>query len=236
MKSPIDTVKGWIVDIDERGLVTIKAHYDDWRTLTKRQYKEVIVQMVDSRPLSDKQRKTCYMLLRAIAEWSGMELEPVKHEMKVKFLKEDLGVSEDMMFSLSDAPMSLVCAFQKFLISFILGWDVPCNIPLLDFVDDIGSYIYACLENKKCCICGQPCDLHHVDHVGTGRNREEIIHEGMEVLPLCRGHHSIDHTIGEQTFKEKYHIPHGVVLDKYLCEIYNLNSEEDSDGFNNSIT
>ena len=63
---------------------------------------------------------------------------------------------------------------------FILDWDIPCDVRLLDFVDDVGAYLYACLVNKKCCICGKPADLHHVDHVGAGRDREDIVHEGLE--------------------------------------------------------
>ena len=64
MKSPIDIVRGRIVDIDKHGIVTIKARYDDWPMLLKREYKECNIQMIDSRPLSDKQRRTCYKLSR----------------------------------------------------------------------------------------------------------------------------------------------------------------------------
>ena len=64
MKSPIDIVRGRIVDIDKHGIVTIKARYDDWPMLLKREYKECNIQMIDSRPLSDKQRRTCYKLIR----------------------------------------------------------------------------------------------------------------------------------------------------------------------------
>lgn len=228
MKSPIDTIKGRIVDIDERGVMTIKATYPDWYTLTKREYSECLIQMIDGRPLSDKQRRACYALIREIAEYTGMGLDPTKEYMKLKFLTEDLQQTADKIFSLSNAPMSLVCAFQRFLVRFILDWDIPCSFPLLDFVDDVSDYIYACLLNKKCCICGQPADLHHVDHVGAGRDREEIIHEGMEALPVCRGHHTIAHTIGEKAFKEKYHIPHGIILDKNLCKIYGLKAKKEA--------
>lgn len=228
MKSPIDTIKGRIVDIDERGVMTIKATYPDWYTLTKREYSECLIQMIDGRPLSDKQRRACYALIREIAEYTGMGLDPTKEYMKLKFLTEDLQQTADKIFSLSNAPMSLVCAFQRFLVRFILDWDIPCSFPLLDFVDDVSDYIYACLLNKKCCICGQPADLHHVDHVGAGRDREEIIHEGMEALPVCRGHHTIAHTVGEKAFKEKYHIPHGIILDKNLCKVYNLKAKKEA--------
>ncbi len=228
MKSPVDTIKGRIVDIDERGVMTIKATYPDWYTLTKREYSECLIQMIDGRPLSNKQRKSCYALIREIANYTGMGLDPTKEYMKLKFLTEDLQETADKIFSLSNAPMSLVCAFQRFLVRFILDWDIPCSFPLLDFVDDVSDYLYACLLNKKCCICGQPADLHHVDHVGAGREREEIIHEGMEALPVCRGHHTIAHTIGEKAFKEKYHIPNGIILDKALCKIYGLKANKEA--------
>lgn len=228
MKTPIDTVKGRIIDVDENGVMTIKARYDDWHTLTKRQYSECLIQMIDGRPLSDKQRKACYALIRAISDYTGMGLDPTKEWMKIKFLTEDLEQTADKIFSLSNAPMSLVCAFQRFLVRFLVDWDIPCNFPLLDFVDDVNDYLYACLLNKKCCICGQPADLHHVDHVGAGRDRGEIIHEGMEALPICRGHHKIVHSIGEKAFKEKYHIPHGIILDKTICRVYGLKTKRGS--------
>lgn len=227
MKSPIDVVKGRIVEYDpEREELTIKARYSDWFAMTKRQYSECNIQLIDGRPLSDKQRKTCYALIRAISDYTGMGLDPTKEYMKIKFLTEDLEQTADQIFSLSNAPMSLVCAFQRFLVHFILDWDIPRNIPLLEFVDDKQDYIYACVVTKKCCICGRPADLHHEDAVGAGRNRDQIVHEGMEVLPLCRNHHSERHTIGDKTFKEKYHIERGVKADKAICKLYGLKKKE----------
>lgn len=142
MKSPIDIVRGRIVDIDKHGIVTIKARYDDWPMLLKREYKECNIQMIDSRPLSDKQRRTCYKLIREISNYTGMGLDPTKEYMKLKFIAEDLQETADQMFSLSNAPMSLVCAFQRFLVRFILDWDIPCSFSLLDFVDDVQDYDY----------------------------------------------------------------------------------------------
>lgn len=229
MKSPIDVIKGRIVDVDEHGRMTIEAYYDDWPTLIRREYKNCNIQLIDGRPISDKQRRTCYALLKDIANFTGMGLDPTKEYMKIKFLTEDLQETADQMFSLSNAPMSLVCAFQRFLVRFLLDWDIPCSIPLLDFVDDVQDYLYACLVAKKCCICGKPTDLHHVDHVGTGRDREDIIHEGMMVQPLCREHHTEVHTIGQLSFNEKHHISGGVVLDRKLCRLYGLKAKEEQE-------
>lgn len=223
MRPPIDTVKGRIVGYDERrGEVLIRAPYDDWYAMTKRDYKTCLVQLVDSRPLSDKQRKLCYALLREIAEFTGQGLDPTKEWMKLKFLSEDLEQTADRIFSLSNAPMSLVCAFQRYLIHFILDWDIPCRFPLLEHADDVQDYIYHCLIVKKCAVCGAPADLHHTDRVGMGRDRTDIIHEGMEVLPLCREHHQEAHTMPDADFFAKYHIPGGIALDRTLCRLYGL--------------
>ena len=227
MKTPIDTVKGVITDIDERtGTVTIQAHYDDWFTLTKRQYRECLVQLVDARTLSGKQRDMCYALLREISDYTGMGADSTKEYMKLKFLAEDLGETADKIFSLSNAPVSLVCAFQRFLIHFILDWDIPCRFSLLDYVDDVGDYIYYCLMTKKCCVCGGPADLHHVDRVGMGRDRHDICHEGLEALPVCRGHHQEAHTMADADFFKRYHLPGGIVLDKTLCRIWKLKARK----------
>lgn len=223
MKSPMETVRGRIVGYDERRQeLLIRAPYDDWLTMTRRDYKEVLVQPIDSRPLSDKQRRMVYALLREISDYTGQGADATKEWMKIKFLSDDMEQTADKIFSLSSAPMSLVCAFQRYLIRFILEWDIPCSFPLLEYVDDVQDYIYSCLVTKKCCICGAPTDLHHVQRVGMGRDRMDIIHEGMEVLPLCREHHAEAHTMPDAAFFEKYHIPGGIVMDKTLCRLYGL--------------
>lgn len=228
MKSPLDTVKGRVVDYDpQRQELTIKAHYADWPIMLKRGYKECEVRLIDDRRLSEKQRNSVYALLKEISKHTGQGLSSTKEAMKRKFLDEDMCETGMETFSMADAPVSLVCAFQSYLVRFILDYDIPCSFPLLDFVDDVQDYVYACLVSKKCCICGKPCDLHHVDHVGAGRDREDIVHEGMEVLPLCREHHTEVHAIGWLTFQKKHHLSKGIVLDAHLCKLYRLKRKEE---------
>ena len=222
----IDRVRGKIVNYDERrGVVLIEAPYEDFATMCRREYKEVEITMLDSRPLSDRQRKSCYAMLREIAEWSGYGADEIKDMMKFNFIGS---LVEDMQqFSLSNAPMSLVAAFQTFLARFIVAHDVPTRRPMLEYVDDIDDYVYACLINKKCPICGKKADLHHYASIGMGMDRDTIIHEGMEVLPLCREHHTEVHTIGRDTFMRKYHLgDHGIEADKTICKIYGLNTKQ----------
>lgn len=222
-------IDGKVVDYDERtGVLTIKAPCSDWRTLVKRQVTSVKVQLLDNRQLSNKQRAFCYSLIGSIADWAGDDTVSVKEYMKLEFWSSHLEDLNDHIFSLSNAPMSLVAEFQRFLVRFVVANGVPLKFSLLESVDDVGDYIYACLIHKRCCVCGRPTDLHHLDHVGMGRDRDEIIHEGMEVLPLCRKHHAEAHTIGQQTFNDRYHIDRGVVLDKTLCKIYGLKARKDT--------
>lgn len=181
---------------------------------------------IDSRKLSDSQRNMCYALLRAISDYTGDSPESTKEYFKLRFMADNLDELGDCIFSLSNAPMSLVAGFQRFLVRFIVENGIQTKRPLLEYVDDINDYIYCSLIHKKCVICGRKADLHHVDRVGMGRERTDILHEGMEALPLCREHHAEAHTMPDAEFFEKYHLDGGVVLDKTLCRIYKLKSRK----------
>jgi hypothetical protein len=228
-KQVIESITGRIVDYNEKtGELTIKAVYPDFPTLTRREYDKVSITLHDSRPLSGKQRRSCYAMLGEISEWSGQEKEEIKQLLKLQFWTSELWQTADSLFSLSDAPMSVVAAFQSWLARFIVANDVPTKRPMLDYVDDVPNYVYACLVKKKCCICGRKADLHHIERVGMGRNREEIIHEGMEVLPLCREHHEQAHTMPDEDFFNLYHLNGGIELDKNLCKIYGLKTKKEN--------
>lgn len=223
MRPAVEVIKGRIVDYDDRtSELVIRAPYQDWVTMLKREYKEVLIQPIDSRTLSDKQRRACYALIGEIADYTGEGKEMTKERLKLKFLADDTKGLGEQIFSLSDASVSLVCSFQRFLVRFVLDWDIPTRFPLLDMVDDVADYIYACLIAKKCCITGRPAQLHHVDRVGMGRDRTDIVHEGMEVLPLSPEMHREAHTMADQDFFVKYHLPGGIVLDKTLCRIWRI--------------
>lgn len=213
--------KGKIIDIDENGRVLIEA-YADVYTLTKREMRECYIDFIDSRRLSDKQRRMCYSLINAIAEWSGSSTQDIKEAFKMEFWAERVDTLADKIFSLSNAPMSLIADFQRFLINFILENDIPLKYSLLNYVDDIDGYVYMCLIHKKCCICGKKADLHHVDAVGMGNDRTELKHEGRRALSLCREHHTEIHASGAREFFEKYHLNGGIEIDKTLLKIYGL--------------
>lgn len=218
-----ETVQGRIVDYDERqGEIVIRAKYADFPTLCRREYDTVTIHLIDSRPLSNTQRRNCYAMIREIAQWSGDEVQEVKQYLKVDFWAESLQDTADTIFSLKDAPMSVVAAFQRWLARFIVRNEIPCKRSLLSYVDDVDDYVYTCLTHKKCCICGRNADLHHVDAVGMGRDRTDIIHEGLKVLPLCREHHQEIHGMTDAEFFGRYHLNGGIEADKTICRLYKL--------------
>jgi hypothetical protein len=219
----IDRVQARIVGFDEKTNEAILRAPADFFKMARQEQEKAWVEYIDSRPLSAKQRRSCYAMIKEIADWSGDTPEETKEVLKLDFWCGELLEVADTLFSLSDARMSVVAAFQSWLARFIVRNDVPTKKPMLDYIDDIPDYIYACLINKKCPICGRKADLHHVKALGMGIDRNEVIHEGMEVLSLCREHHTECHTIGRDTFMKKYHLgDHGIEADKTICKIYRL--------------
>lgn len=173
--------------------------------------------LTDGRRISPEQRKRIHALLRDIAAWSGMEPEQVKALLKYDFIAYE----NCEYFSTSNCDMTTARFFLQFIIEFCIKYGVPCRRPLYDVAEDITAYVYACLVHKKCCLTGRKAELHHVDAVGTGRDRREIVHKGMRVLPLSREKHMEAHTLGRDTFCDKYHIV-PVSLDEELCKIWKL--------------
>lgn len=228
--NPIETVKGKIIGINEReGTVCITAPVANMENYIKRGYREVYIEFIDARPLSKKQRSMCWALIGEISGWMGDDREATNEFLKLNFIASELASNMLEVFSLSNASMSVVAAYQKYLIDFILRHDIPVERPLYEYTDDMQGYVYACMKNKKCVVCGRPAGLHHLDRVGMGRNRDEIIHEGMEAISLCwPTHHMEAETIGDTAFLEKYHFDGGVILDKAMCKLYGLKTAKGS--------
>lgn len=225
----IDRVRAYIVGYDEKTGEAILRAPANFIKMCQQEQREAWVEYIDNRPLSDKQRRSCYAMIREIADWSGDTTEDIKEALKLDFWCGELLEMADTMFSLSNAPMSIVAAFQSWLAKFIVRNDIPTKRPMLEYVDDIDDYVYACLISKKCPICGKKADLHHWDALGMGRDRTEIIHEGLEVMPLCREHHMEVHTTGKADFVKKYHLnDHGIPADRTICKLYKLNTKKRS--------
>lgn len=210
--------RGRIESASPQGLM-IRVPYDP-RYVTQ-QWDEVEVMIPDGRRISPEQRRKAYAIMGEIAAWAGMETEEVKLTQKHDFVQKHLEGLHKELFSLSDCDMTTAKEFITYLIDFVLEFDVPLKIPITDVVDDVQKYTYSCLMHKKCAVCGKKAELHHVDRVGMGNNRNEIMHLGRRCLPLCREHHiEIDH-LGDVRFCERYHIE-PVEIDDKIAKLYRL--------------
>ena len=221
---------GYIVDISEGGVATIKATLPNLYHALDRKYNEVEIILPDGRRISPDQRRKCYALIGEIAEFvSGFRnaetIEDAKNDMKWEFILKRMESQERQLFSLSNCDMTTAREFITYIIEFIVKHDIPTKISLIDNCEDIGKYIYACLVNKRCCICGKPADLHHVDAIGMGNDRDNVVHIGRDALPLCREHHTELHKKGNKYFIETYHLQ-PVKIDKKIARCYGLNTKE----------
>lgn len=221
----MEIAPGKIVDVVDGGLVVF-VPYGDMEKIIKRQYNEVQVGLPDGRRISPEQRRKAYALMREIGEFYGYEQSEIKDVMKHDFVANHLKQLQRELFSLSDCDVTTAKEFISYLIDFILRNDIPTRVPLASLADDVDRYMYSCLMRRKCCICGQRADIHHWTRIGMGTNRKTVIHEGMTLEPLCRGHHTECHTMAQEEFDERYHIK-PIKATKEICKTLGLKCEPD---------
>lgn len=192
-----------------------------FREMIRKNVATVELRLDDGRRISAGQRKKIFATIRDIANWCGHDPEELRRFLTWDFRSRDGGPD----FSLSDVDMTTASGFISYLIEFCFRWGVPTREALLDRTDDIGRYLYLCLEHRKCAVCNKRAQVHHVDAVGMGRDRAGIVHEGMRAIALCPEHHREAHQKGPDFFNE--HHVYGIKLDRYLCEVLRLKTGKD---------
>lgn len=216
----MEVASGTIRDITPNKLI-IEAPYTNIERACLRKYSDVLIGLPDGRIITPAQRKKAYVLLTKISEWSGYTpIEVIKEITKLRFSIENEAI-DGKIFSLSDCDVTTAREYISFLIDFVIENGVPVGQPLAELCEDVGKYVYACLLKKICAVCGKPAQLHHVDRVGMGRNRNTINHIGMLVLPLCAAHHTECHSMAQYEFNKKYHLT-PIKLTEEIGRKYNL--------------
>lgn len=220
----MEIVAGKIVDV-QPGWITIRAPYDNIDRLLTRQYDDVQVGLADGRRLSPDQRRKAFALVGEIAAWSGYSRDEAHLTLKHQFIQRHLDQLQQELFSLSDCDVTTAREYISYLIDFCLTFNIPTHVPLADLCDDVERYVYSCLMHKRCAVCGAKAELHHVDRVCMGNNRNEITHVGRRCLPLCRAHHAeVDH-LGDDALFARYHIT-PVRIDDRIVKKYRLRTKE----------
>lgn len=215
-------LEGKITGYDGR-MLTISCPFSDTDFLATRRIIDCAVILEDGRTITQQQRKYIYAILRDISFHTGHEPEFLKDYFKIDTIARTGG----NFFSLHDCSMTEANDLIDTLIQFCVEWEIPTKDSLTDLTPSIEKYIYWCLKNKVCCVTRRSgAELHHVDHVGMGRDRKEIAHIGMRAMPLLRSLHNEAHYIGQKEFDQKHHVM-GIPLTPELCEIWELNKEGD---------
>lgn len=161
----------------------------------------------DGRTISNEQRRKAYSLIDAIAEWTGYTREEVKDIFKFRYYAK----TGEEHISLKDCSVTDARIFITILMDYCIEEGVQLKEPGVLLADDIGRYLYACLKNRKCAICGvSGSDIHHERKVGMGNDRTKIDDTYYPKIALCRRHHGLAHTMSVEQFNTMYHV-YGIV-------------------------
>lgn len=165
---------------------------------------EVDIKVLDKRHISDQQRKFIFALCNDIGYYTGDDTEYIRLLMQ-QYNANVRGIEVE---SLSSCNMAYANGLIDTIINFCIDREIPFSKKLLE--DNqycfTARQTYSMALKRVCAVCGRRADIHHVDAVGMGRDRQKISHVGMRALPLCRDHHTECHTMGNDLFIQRYHL------------------------------
>lgn len=203
-------------------------------------YDDVSINIDDNITVTNAQRKFAYAVINEIfdAQFGGYDglsqdgwlvtPESVEQHFKYKYF---IRYGETISLSRSKGRKYNANNFIDILMEFVTDHDISLkDYNPLEYMQGKASYnhCYRSLMTKRCAICGQFGDLHHMDTIGMGNDRIKVNHLGRRAIELCRKHHgeldSPDND--EKTFMEKYHIV-PVKIDELIAAKHHLHVEKE---------
>lgn len=176
----------------------------------KARYAEIRID--DGRTITSLQRRKAYATIRDISSWTGYFPEEQKEWLKYLYIER----TGNSYFSLSDCSMDTAREFINAILDYALEEGIPLSERGIERTDDIGRYLYSCIKNKRCAVCGRPGEIHHVDAIGAGRDRRHVDDSGYRKICLCREHHTAAHQRGMKAFEQMYHV-YGIVVQEDIA-------------------
>ena len=167
-----------------------------------------MVSIDDGRTISAAQRGLIYSVFNDIRVWRGdshkrIGIEKVKLELKAEFCLE----ANLSMFSLSNVSIEIASDFIDYLLDFTFINDIRLTLKPFELSKTVRNWSYLCFKRRKCTVCCKSnAEVHHLDAVGKGMNRNKVDHSKMKLIMLCREHHQEAHNIGDETFLNKYYV------------------------------
>ncbi len=187
--------------IKEQNGIYLKIFIPDAQIKIKN-HQGVEIRLDDEKKITAEQRKKAYATLKDISNYTGHSIEESKEWLKYYFLSQ----TGSEYFSLSDCSMEKAREFISFTLEYALKNGIPLSDNALNRTDDIERYLYHCIKHKKCCICGRNGEIHHIDAIGMGRDRQQVDDSESRKICLCRKHHIIAHQRGRESFEQMYHV------------------------------
>lgn len=217
-----------------KGLITLQLSTDDIHTLEKYhangQPQVVSLIASDENGVSAQQRKFAFALLHDIwwSQVGGYWIETPETVKQHFYAMYEYYNSLDFgEFSLSAAKGTKTDTnqFINMLLDYAALHGIALSVKPLNELEpqEIAHWEYRCLMEKMCVVCGKkPSDLHHLDTIGSGRNRQHTNHLGHRAVQLCREHHNLAHSLGIETFMQRFKI-NGIKIDEKIALAHGLN-------------
>ena len=217
-----------------KGLITLQLSTDDIHTLEKYHAsgQQQVVSLIasDENGVSAQQRKFAFALLHDIwwSQVGGYWIETPETVKQHFYAMYEYYNSLDFgEFSLSAAKGTETDTnqFINMLLDYAAIHDISLSVKPLNELEpqEIARWEYRCLMEKMCVVCGKkPSDLHHLDTVGSGVNRQHTNHLGHRAVQLCREHHNLAHSLGIETFMQRFKI-NGIKIDEKIALAHGLN-------------
>ena len=160
------------------------------------------IRLEDNRKISYEQRKKAYACIADISKYTGYQPEQAKELMKYLYIIRTGGE----YFSLSNCSMETAKEFINVLLDYIIENGIQMDESGVERSEDIDHYLWKCLRERKCCVCGRKAEIHHSKAIGRGFNRKHFDDSNLMKMALCRNHHTESHTIGQKEFMKKYKV------------------------------
>lgn len=208
MKKYFADLKGGYINSQGKYVVRIELDDSDkylFSQIATKKFGTMEFMVFDSDTLTNRQRKLLYALFKEFADYAGEEEEFIKQRFKELFCASREYDAE--YFSLSNIPKNLASDFIEFVLEEFYMHGIPISKKL--YYSELGQIEkknYLDVLYKKCACCGsaENIELHHVDQIGIGHDRDTVEHIGRRVLALCSKHHKTAHSMGTVTFIEKF--------------------------------
>lgn len=200
---------GYRVGPDGTELMVLVPHQNLMEPIIEKRMYKCGLWLEDGRHITAQQRKKIYATIRDISNYTGYLPQEQKEWLKYLHIER----TGCQYFSLSNCSIETAREYINTMLDYALEQGVQLTDFAINRTDDIGRYLYACIKNRRCCICGRRGEIHHVDTIGMGADRRRVDDRNKRKICLCREHHTMAHTIGMTAVEERYKVYGIIVLD-----------------------